>query len=523
MGVDELAEAIRAAERYPSLAAEVEAARGLKERWIKRAEAQAHFDAAVERLSGPAAGELLRRPAGGGAAAAPELAADAFWSELNARLAELEAATEEARQANIGVARAKRVLKELQAQVRLGGWGLGLRPYDGSAVRHMASRQAVAAMAAAAASWLCPDPSTANPNASPGRGGGGRGPAGRGAGAAALRLCSAQIRAQQGGGGGRCRRHGRLPVCSGRGAAAAAYPGAGAGRLARARSAMLQSPACSVCPLPQGCRGSSALAFAHTPPACHLPPPRPPKPSWSSKRRLRAWRARLPAARAWPTCRGWRLLSLRRAAWGRTSSTPTRTGPRPSCGCAWTAPRARAPRWRPRCEAWTSLGARTTQTRVSVWRVGVWCAAQCAGQAPAPACRPALRLLHASLVDACLKPASSALCDTTQLSAVERCIEEAEACDELLLPEAARAREAVHRWRVAAAAEARLTRALRDGVGPTVLGRAIKEAAAAGCKVRAGLGLCRVCTHSIASALHSRLPTAYPCTRCSKWARRGGC
>lgn len=103
MGLEELADAIRAAEAYPSLAAEVEAARGLKERWIKRAEAQvraggccgsgvpllrmagtaqaptrapslaaacppaalqAHFDAAVERLSGPAAGDLLKRRPG---------------------------------------------------------------------------------------------------------------------------------------------------------------------------------------------------------------------------------------------------------------------------------------------------------------------------------------------------------------------------------------------------------------------------------------------------------------------------
>ncbi len=43
--------------------------------------------------------------------------AEAFWLELNSRLQRLEAATEEARQANIGVAKAKRVLKELQAQV----------------------------------------------------------------------------------------------------------------------------------------------------------------------------------------------------------------------------------------------------------------------------------------------------------------------------------------------------------------------------------------------------------------------
>lgn len=75
----------------------------------------------MERLSGPPAAPLLSRPPG---AAAPAIAAAAFWAELNGRVAELEGATEEARQANIGVARAKRVLKELQAQV--GGWVGGL-------------------------------------------------------------------------------------------------------------------------------------------------------------------------------------------------------------------------------------------------------------------------------------------------------------------------------------------------------------------------------------------------------------
>jgi hypothetical protein len=43
--------------------------------------------------------------------------AEGFWAELTSRMQLLEAATEEARQANIGVAKAKRVLKELQAQV----------------------------------------------------------------------------------------------------------------------------------------------------------------------------------------------------------------------------------------------------------------------------------------------------------------------------------------------------------------------------------------------------------------------
>jgi hypothetical protein len=46
---------------------------------------------------------------------------------------QLEAATEEARQANIGVAKAKRVLKELQAQVGVAGLGAlrGNRPASG--------------------------------------------------------------------------------------------------------------------------------------------------------------------------------------------------------------------------------------------------------------------------------------------------------------------------------------------------------------------------------------------------------
>jgi hypothetical protein len=53
MSVDELSEAIRAAERYASLAAEVEAAQGLKERWIRRAEAQ------VGGWAGREGGDLL--------------------------------------------------------------------------------------------------------------------------------------------------------------------------------------------------------------------------------------------------------------------------------------------------------------------------------------------------------------------------------------------------------------------------------------------------------------------------------
>ena len=53
---------------------------------------------------------------------------------------------------------------------------------------------------------------------------------------------------------------------------------------------------------------------------------------------------------------------------------------------------------------------------------------------------------------------------------MERAVLDTEACDDLLAAEAARAREAVHRWRVATAAEAKLMRALRDGVGTAQVG-----------------------------------------------------
>lgn len=95
----------------PPLQAELEQARGLRERWIKRAEAQAQLDAVIDEVAGPAPEGLLCRPGPGGGP--PEVDAEAFWRELNARLGRLEAAVEAARQANIGVSRAKRVLKVL--------------------------------------------------------------------------------------------------------------------------------------------------------------------------------------------------------------------------------------------------------------------------------------------------------------------------------------------------------------------------------------------------------------------------
>lgn len=88
-----------------------------------------------------------------------------------------------------------------------------------------------------------------------------------------------------------------------------------------------------------------------------------------------------------------------------------------------------------------------------------------------------------SALDAALRTLAK-LARAEDAEAAERAIVEAEACGELLAPEAARGREAVARWRQAAAAEAKLTRALRDGVGSAQLARVIKEGAAAGVKVR---------------------------------------
>ena len=60
------------------------------------------------------------------------------------------------------------------------------------------------------------------------------------------------------------------------------------------------------------------------------------------------------------------------------------------------------------------------------------------------------------------------------LDAVERAVEEAAAIGELLSAECGKAREAVQRWRAAAASEAKLTKALREGAGTQQLSRAIK-------------------------------------------------
>jgi hypothetical protein len=125
--VRQLAAAIDAAEPFPSLAQEVEAARLLLASCLRRVQAGERLDAAVESArsrvaalaaadcehlqEAAAAAEKLEKqqPAGGGAGGGA--GSQAQWEALS-RL--LEGAVEEAREANVSVNKAKRLLKELQ-------------------------------------------------------------------------------------------------------------------------------------------------------------------------------------------------------------------------------------------------------------------------------------------------------------------------------------------------------------------------------------------------------------------------
>ncbi|KAK9816451.1 hypothetical protein WJX72_000489 [[Myrmecia] bisecta] len=102
--VDALAAAIEAAARFPHLEAEARAAKALKERWEKRAEAVAQLEAVMDDVRAP------------GTAPVDAEQSKVFWADWGDRISRLEAAIEVAREANISVNKAKRLLKELQAQ-----------------------------------------------------------------------------------------------------------------------------------------------------------------------------------------------------------------------------------------------------------------------------------------------------------------------------------------------------------------------------------------------------------------------
>lgn len=81
------------------------AARQLLERWERRDEAVAALEAVMADVRG-----------GEAPGAGPEPGALGFWEAWEAREGALAAAIEAARSASIGVGRAKRLLKDMQAQ-----------------------------------------------------------------------------------------------------------------------------------------------------------------------------------------------------------------------------------------------------------------------------------------------------------------------------------------------------------------------------------------------------------------------
>ncbi len=128
----QLGAAIDAAEPFPSLAQEVEAARAVLASCLRRVQAAERLDATIESVrrqvaalaaadcerlaEAAAAAELAEKQqqagsGGGGGGAAAAAGSGPQWEAL-AR--QLEGATEEAREANVSVNRAKRLLKELQ-------------------------------------------------------------------------------------------------------------------------------------------------------------------------------------------------------------------------------------------------------------------------------------------------------------------------------------------------------------------------------------------------------------------------
>ncbi|KAL3163087.1 hypothetical protein ABBQ32_009505 [Trebouxia sp. C0010 RCD-2024] len=111
--VEVLSQAIEAAERFPNLKAEAQAGHQLLERWGMRNEAIAQLEAVIEGVSGPVPSYIS--PARG--LEGPTVADhEAFWAEWALRIQTLEQSIEQARQQGISLSRAKRVLKELQAQ-----------------------------------------------------------------------------------------------------------------------------------------------------------------------------------------------------------------------------------------------------------------------------------------------------------------------------------------------------------------------------------------------------------------------
>jgi hypothetical protein len=113
---EQLAAAIDAASKYPSLQEEVAQVEAMRERWALRAAAQQQLDLAIESARSPAPSDIVITSVSSIEASILSLNEELFWKELNSRVGLVEAAIEAARQSSISVARAKKLLSDLQAQ-----------------------------------------------------------------------------------------------------------------------------------------------------------------------------------------------------------------------------------------------------------------------------------------------------------------------------------------------------------------------------------------------------------------------
>ncbi|DBB08447.1 TPA: hypothetical protein ACH3X3_15276 [Trebouxia sp. C0006] len=111
--LDTLSQAVQAAQQFPNLQADVQAGQQLLERWAMRNEAIAQLEAVMDEVSGPVISQSSPSRGQQGPTVADH---EALWAEWALRIRTLERGIEQARQQGISVSRAKRILKELQAQ-----------------------------------------------------------------------------------------------------------------------------------------------------------------------------------------------------------------------------------------------------------------------------------------------------------------------------------------------------------------------------------------------------------------------
>ncbi|KAK9864565.1 hypothetical protein WJX84_000508 [Apatococcus fuscideae] len=146
--MDSLQLAIQCAAGFVHLQEEVAQARQVHERWGKRAQVADALDGVIDDISELT---LLRQPV----PTSPAELQDAFWDEWTAQGTRLEEVMDQGRSGGISISRAKRLLKELQAQAAAGGLAQRLHsllqecPVGSSSLKSMLAKAEAAASAKA--------------------------------------------------------------------------------------------------------------------------------------------------------------------------------------------------------------------------------------------------------------------------------------------------------------------------------------------------------------------------------------